>query len=326
MCKSFIKSGVRGCNRGPSCSFFHPRLCPQSLHHNQCIRKSCFLYHVTGSERPNYIPLNLEQHNPNSRPQNPGRPASSQRNSNPKTSSRPVQYCPNNSDYVRSHDLYAEEGPNPRSDPGNREHYNPNHFPNARLDSSARDRNVSDSIVKSFRPNEGTSIPNFGPATANVPILCNNSKIRSSFPTSSSTTLSALQQSLMGPPAGPSQLIPNDQTNITDCASTYSFFSLNVARLLENNSVNKSKINFLNDLSDESTLFVALCETFLNDNIFDTEIQMQGYIVCRTDRLSRPGGGVCFYIKTISNFPPVCHSLMTCVKYLLLSYLILNWY
>ena len=56
MCKSFIKSGVRGCKRGPSCSFFHPRLCPQSLHHNQCIRKRCFLYQVTGSERPNYSP------------------------------------------------------------------------------------------------------------------------------------------------------------------------------------------------------------------------------------------------------------------------------
>ena len=151
MCKSFIKSGVRGCNRGPSCSFFHPRLCPQSLHHNQCIRNRCFLYQFTGSERPNYIPLNPEQHNPNSLPQNPGRPASSQRNSNSKTSSRPVQYCPNDSDYVRSHDLYtlyAEQGPNSRSDPGNREHYN--HFPNARLDSSARDCNVSDSIVQSF--------------------------------------------------------------------------------------------------------------------------------------------------------------------------------
>ena len=101
----------------------------------------------------------------------------------------------------------------------------------------------------------------------------------------------------MGSPAGPSQLMPNDQTIITGCAPMYSFFSLNVARLLKSNSVNKSKINFLNDLSDESTLFVALCETFLNDNIFDAEIQMQGFNVCRTDRLSRPGGGVCFYIK-----------------------------
>ena len=106
----------------------------------------------------------------------------------------------------------------------------------------------------------------------------------------------------MGSSAGPSQLIPNDHTNITDCGSTYSLFNLNVARLLKNNSVNKSKINFLNDLSDESTLFVALCETFLSDNIFDAEIQMQGYIVCRTDRLSRPGGGVCFYIKLYIQF------------------------
>ena len=217
------------------------------------------LYHVTGSERPNYIPLNSDQHNPNSRPQNPGLPASSQRNSNPKTSPRPIQYCPNDSDYVRSHDLYAEQGPNPRSDIGNREHYNPNHSPNPRLVSSSRDRNISDTFVHSiFRPNEGTSVPSFGPAapaTNNVLIFCNN-KICSSFPTSSNSTLSALPQSSMGSPAGPSQLRPNDQTVqtiITDCAPMYSFFSLNVARILKNNSVNKSKINFLNDLSDEST-------------------------------------------------------------------------
>ena len=114
----------------------------------QCIRKRCFLYHVTGSERPNYIPLNSDQHNPNSRPQNLGLPASLQRNSNPKTPPRPIQYCPNDSDYVRSHDLYAEQGPNPRSDIGNCEHYNPNHFPNPRLDSSSRD--ISDSFVHSF--------------------------------------------------------------------------------------------------------------------------------------------------------------------------------
>ena len=63
------------------------------------------------------------------------------------------------------------------------------------------------------------------------------------------------------------------------------FQRVNIERLLKNNSVNKSKINFLNDLSDESTLFVALCETFLNDNIFDAEIQMQGFKVqCMSNR------------------------------------------
>ena len=288
---------------------------------SQFIRKRCFLYHITGSERPNYIPLNSDQHNPNSRPQNSGLAASSQKNSNPKTSPWSIQYCPNDSDYVRSHDLYAEQGPNPRSDIGNREHYNLNHFPNPRLDSSSRDRNISDSFVHSFLGQ--MKLGPATPATNNGPIFCNN-KICSSFPTSSNTTLSALPQSSMGSPAGPSQLRPNDQTIITDCAPMYSFFSLNVAKLLQNNSVNKSKINFLNDLSDESTLFVALCETFLNDNIFDAEIQMQGFNVCRTDRLSRPGGGVVSISKTIYNFPPVCLSLMTCVTYLLLSYLIRN--
>ena len=113
------------------------------------MRKRCFLYHDAGSERPNYIPLTPEQHNPNSRPQNPGQPASSQRNSNSRTIlNRPV--IANDSDYVRSHDIYAEQGPNSRSDPGNREHYNPNHFPNAKLDSSARDHNISDSFVQSI--------------------------------------------------------------------------------------------------------------------------------------------------------------------------------
>ena len=113
---------------------------------------------------------------------------------------------------------------------------------------------VTHSSTLFFRPNEGTFGP-AAPATNNVLIFCNN-KICSSFSTSSNSTLSALPQSSMGSPAGPSQLRPNDQTVqtiITDCAPMYSFFSLNVARILKNNSVNKSKINFLNDLSDEST-------------------------------------------------------------------------
>ena len=33
--------------------------------------------------------------------------------------------------------------------------------------------------------------------------------------------------------------------------STYTFFSINVARLLKNSSENKSKIDFLNDLTDQ---------------------------------------------------------------------------
>ena len=53
LCKKIILKGEHGCSNGDKCRFTHPRPCVGS-----CLRKKCFLYHVTGSSRPN-LPLNI---------------------------------------------------------------------------------------------------------------------------------------------------------------------------------------------------------------------------------------------------------------------------
>ena len=58
LCKKIILRGERGCSNGDKCRFTHPRLCVGSLKNNTCLRKKCFLYHVTGSSRPN-LPKNI---------------------------------------------------------------------------------------------------------------------------------------------------------------------------------------------------------------------------------------------------------------------------
>ena len=35
------------------------------------------------------------------------------------------------------------------------------------------------------------------------------------------------------------------------------------------------------------------------EGILDSEVQIPGYIIVRSDRVSRPGGGVCLYLRKI---------------------------
>ena len=51
------------------------------------------------------------------------------------------------------------------------------------------------------------------------------------------------------------------------------------------------------DLSDKRTMFIGLCETFLNSDILDSEVQMDGFSIFRTDRNNLIGGGVCLYVN-----------------------------
>ena len=44
-------------------------------------------------------------------------------------------------------------------------------------------------------------------------------------------------------------------------------------------------------------MFICLCETFLHEGILDSEVQIPGFIIVRSDRVSRPGGGVCLYLR-----------------------------
>ena len=56
------------------------------------------------------------------------------------------------------------------------------------------------------------------------------------------------------------------------------------------------------ELTNENTLFLSLTETFLNNNIVDSEIQMECLNIMRCDRSERIGGGVCFYGKKSINY------------------------
>ena len=42
---------------------------------------------------------------------------------------------------------------------------------------------------------------------------------------------------------------------------------------------------------------ICLCETFLHEGILDSEVQIPVFIIVRSDRVSKPGGGVCLYLK-----------------------------
>ena len=55
------------------------------------------------------------------------------------------------------------------------------------------------------------------------------------------------------------------------------------------------KHKLLADCCDSSTMFICLCETFLHEGILDSEDQ----IPVRSDRVLRPGGGVCLYLRNI---------------------------
>ena len=76
---------------------------------------------------------------------------------------------------------------------------------------------------------------------------------------------------------------------------------MNIAHLIRDSFRDKSKVKFIGDLTDDNTYFVGLAETFLNSNILDSEILMEGFNIVRCDRSERMGGGVCFYLKQSIN-------------------------
>ena len=97
----------------------------------------------------------------------------------------------------------------------------------------------------------------------------------------------------------------------------YNFLFLNIRRLLLKSGTDKSKIDFVQDVSNIYTLFICLCETFLDSSILDAEIFMPGFVVCRCDRADRLGGGLCIYIKNSIVFK-VCLSYSNSVCELLI--------
>ena len=69
---------------------------------------------------------------------------------------------------------------------------------------------------------------------------------------------------------------------------------MNIAHLY---SKTKQKVKFISDLCNINTLFLCFCETWLKDDILDSEIQIPGFSLIRCDRKVRAGGGVCVYLR-----------------------------
>ena len=52
MCFRFICQGNKGCIKGASCQYAHPKSCRASLTIKRCNRRNCYYYHVAGILRP----------------------------------------------------------------------------------------------------------------------------------------------------------------------------------------------------------------------------------------------------------------------------------
>ena len=77
----------------------------------------------------------------------------------------------------------------------------------------------------------------------------------------------------------------------------FSFLFMNIAHLY---AKYRQKTKLLVDYCDDSsTMFICICETFLHEGILDSEVQIPGFIIVRSDRVFRPGGGVCLYLKNL---------------------------
>ena len=74
----------------------------------------------------------------------------------------------------------------------------------------------------------------------------------------------------------------------------FSFLFMNIAHLY---AKCRQKNTLLADYCDSSTMFICLCETFLHEGILDSEVQIPDFFIARSDRVSRPGGGVCLYSR-----------------------------
>ena len=53
------------------------------------------------------------------------------------------------------------------------------------------------------------------------------------------------------------------------------------------------------ELCTPNTLFLCFCETFLTDEISDSELMIPDFTITRCDRRQRMGGGVCMYVKKL---------------------------
>ena len=74
----------------------------------------------------------------------------------------------------------------------------------------------------------------------------------------------------------------------------FSFLLMNIVHLY---AKYRQKNKLLADYRDSSIMFMCLCETFLHQGILDSELQIPGFIIVRSDRVPRSVGGICLYLR-----------------------------
>ena len=74
----------------------------------------------------------------------------------------------------------------------------------------------------------------------------------------------------------------------------FSFLFMNIAHLY---AKYRQQNKLSADYCDSSTMFLCLCETFPHEGILDSEVDIHGFIIVRSDRVTRSGGGVCLCLR-----------------------------
>ena len=91
--------------------------------------------------------------------------------------------------------------------------------------------------------------------------------------------------------------INNDKQIINEHTGNYGCENLNIACFNVSRLVLRfNQVRF--EVESHNYDIVAITETFLNDQVTDDLIRLQGYDLIRSDRLARMGGGVAIYIKS----------------------------
>ena len=157
---------------------------------------------------------------------------------------------------------------------------------NAVPTTSAPNTSSSDSSIF-FRTTEGQQIANVpNDRISELPKSCNETRVAITSKTQSHVL----------------NVTPVKSTITDDC---YCFIFMNIAHLY---SKTKQKVKFISDLCNLNTLFLCFCETWLKDDILDSEIQIPDFSLIRCDRTVRADGGVCVYLRHSVGFD-------TCLSY-----------
>ena len=270
MCFKLIGKGSKGCDKGSLCTHAHPKVCQASVSNRRCNIKICNLYYVSGSLRPNHPGTSLEKHSDNKLekrhlltplmqiklPVHEKRSQLSTLSSNPIYQSQSTQPCVPIQPSLPPYQTQSHNAP-PTSQKS--------HIPSPALQQPSFD------VFRSNSEYETSNVPDAAGPKFNVAKSHEQHVAKAAWSEDlpSNTTMPAKLSSPISP----------------NCM--FSFLFMNIAHLY---AKYRQKNKLLAHYCDSSTMFICLCKTFLHEGILDSEVQITGFIIARSDRVHRPGG------------------------------------